>query len=94
MGGCWGPDRRERLQNKAEIAFVTDPDRGREWECMGGCWGPVRRMFSERTLRNKAEFALVTDPELEGGSGSVWEGVGVLTEEREASKQGRNHIGD
>ncbi len=34
---------REVLQNKAKIALVTDPDRGREWAAVGGCWGPDRR---------------------------------------------------
>ena len=71
QGQHWIGRERERaselLQNKAEIALVTDPE---EWEVLGGCWGPVRMAFSDRTrlagrevLRNKAEITLVTDPE-------------------------------
>ncbi len=60
MGGCWGPDRRERLRNKAEIALVTDPDRGREWECMGGCWGPVRNTKKAHTFTLASHLMVLT----------------------------------
>ncbi len=47
------------LQNKADIALVTDPDGGREWAAMGGCWDPDRKTF-------------VTDPEVWAAMGGCW----------------------